>query len=132
MAGRHSPRGRHARTPSGLPRRILFPLQPSPLPAPRQTLLPTHATSGDRAPTCRESSLCVTTTIRGSYLSQAATQISQWLGHANLNTTMRYARADMDLKRQALAQVFPETLAAPAAGRVRLDGSEISSWLRHL
>ena len=58
--------------------------------------------------------------------------ISQWLGHATLNTTMRYARADMDLKRQALLQVFPETLAAPVAGRVRFDGSEISSWLRHL
>jgi integrase/recombinase XerD len=58
--------------------------------------------------------------------------ISQWLGHASLNTTMRYARADMDLKRQALSQVFPETLAAPSAGRVRLDGSEISSWLRRL
>ena len=58
--------------------------------------------------------------------------ISQWLGHATLNTTMRYARADMDLKRQALAQVFPETLGAPAGGRVRLDGTEISSWLRRL
>lgn len=58
--------------------------------------------------------------------------ISQWLGHANLNTTMRYAQADMDLKRQALSQVFPETLGAPTAGRVRLDGSEISSWLRRL
>ena len=33
--------------------------------------------------------------------------ISQWLGHASLNTTMRYARADIDLKRQAPAQVFP-------------------------
>jgi integrase/recombinase XerD len=32
--------------------------------------------------------------------------ISQWLGHASLNTTMRYARADLDLKRQALSQVF--------------------------
>lgn len=58
--------------------------------------------------------------------------ISQWLGHATLNTTMRYARADMDLKRQALAQVFPETLSTPAAGRVRLDGTEISTWLRRL
>jgi hypothetical protein len=46
--------------------------------------------------------------------------------------TMRYARADMDLKRQVLSQVFPETLAAPAAGRIRLDGSEISGWLRRL
>jgi integrase/recombinase XerD len=26
--------------------------------------------------------------------------ISQWLGHAGFNTTMRYARADLDLKRQ--------------------------------
>ena len=58
--------------------------------------------------------------------------ISQWLGHATLDTTMRYARADMDLKRQALAQVFPETLAAPAAGRMRLDGTELSKWLRRL
>ena len=58
--------------------------------------------------------------------------ISQWLGHATLNTTMRYAKADMDLKRQALAQVFPETLAAPVGGRVRLDGSEFCRWLRRL
>jgi len=58
--------------------------------------------------------------------------ISQWLGHASLNTTMRYARADMDLKRQALSQVFPETLAAPVGGQVRLDGTEISTWLRRL
>jgi hypothetical protein len=26
---------------------------------------------------------------------------------------MRYARADLDLKRQALAQVFPEALGVP-------------------
>lgn len=58
--------------------------------------------------------------------------ISQWLGHAGLNTTMHYARADMDLKRQALSQVFPETLAAPKGGRVRLDGTEISDWLKRL
>ena len=41
--------------------------------------------------------------------------ISQWLGHASLNTTMRYARADLDLKRQALSQVFPDALARRAA-----------------
>ncbi len=58
--------------------------------------------------------------------------ISQWLGHATLNTTMRYAKADLDLKRQALSQVFPETLAAPAGGRLRLDGSEFARWLRRL
>ena len=50
--------------------------------------------------------------------------ISQWLGHATLNTTMRDAKADMDLKRQALAQVFPETLAAPGGiGRWARGGS---------
>ncbi|WP_457812217.1 tyrosine-type recombinase/integrase [Sinorhizobium meliloti] len=31
--------------------------------------------------------------------------ISQWLGHSGLNVTMRYARADIDMKRQALEQV---------------------------
>lgn len=58
--------------------------------------------------------------------------ISQWLGHASVTTTMRYARADLDLKRQALAQVFPEILGAPKAGHVRLDGSELKRWLRRL
>ena len=45
---------------------------------------------------------------------------------------MRYARADMDLKRQALSQVFPETLGAPTAGHFRIDGSELGRWLRRL
>jgi hypothetical protein len=58
--------------------------------------------------------------------------ISQWLGHANLNTTMRYARADIDLKRQVLQQVFPEVLAPPPGGRLRVDGTELLSWLRAL
>jgi integrase/recombinase XerD len=58
--------------------------------------------------------------------------ISQWLEHATLNTTIRYARADMDLKRQALSQVFPEILGTPKGGRVRLDGIEITTWLRRL
>jgi site-specific recombinase XerD len=58
--------------------------------------------------------------------------ISQWLGHASLATTMRYARADLDLKRQALSQVFPESLGAPAAGRVRWQGVELTRWLRRL
>ena len=57
--------------------------------------------------------------------------ISQWLGHASLNTTMKYARADLDLKRQALAQVFPDALAPPTAGGARV-GIDIVEWLRRL
>ena len=58
--------------------------------------------------------------------------ISQWLGHAGLNTTMRYARADIDLKRQALAQVFPDALAPPRGGRLMIDGRDLVGWLRRM
>ena len=58
--------------------------------------------------------------------------ISQLLGHASVTTTMRYARADLDLKRQALSQVFPDALGVPAAGRVRWHGAELTRWLRRL
>lgn len=58
--------------------------------------------------------------------------ISQWLGHAGLNTTMRYARADLDLKRQALSQVFPDALAPPRGGRLLIDGSDVVGWLRRI
>jgi integrase/recombinase XerD len=58
--------------------------------------------------------------------------ISQWLGHAGLNTTMRYARSDLDLKRQALSQVFPDALAPPRGGRLLIDGSDMVGWLRRL
>lgn len=58
--------------------------------------------------------------------------ISQWLGHASVNITMRYARADLDLKRAALAQVFPEALAAPRGGRFTIDGTDLTAWLRRL
>jgi site-specific recombinase XerD len=58
--------------------------------------------------------------------------ISQWLGHASLNTTMRYARADIDLKRQALAQGFPEILAPPRGGAFILNGTDLVGWLRRL
>ena len=59
--------------------------------------------------------------------------ISQWLGHSPLNTTMVYARADMDIKRQALAQVFPDVLTAPpAAGHLALGEADLVHWLRRL
>jgi site-specific recombinase XerD len=58
--------------------------------------------------------------------------ISQWLGHSTLNTTMTYARADLDLKRQALMQVFPEILAPPRAGHVTSVAVNIVDWLKRL
>jgi site-specific recombinase XerD len=58
--------------------------------------------------------------------------ISQWLGHASLNTTMAYARADLDLKRQALMQVFPDAPRPPRAGRVSLERLDVAGWLRRL
>jgi integrase len=58
--------------------------------------------------------------------------ISQLLGHSGLQTTMRYARADLDLKRQALSQVFPDALGAPKAGGMALHGTELTRWLRRL
>ena len=58
--------------------------------------------------------------------------ISQWLGHASLNTTMVYARADLDLKRQALAQVFPDVLPMPAAGHLGITERDLVGWLRRL
>lgn len=58
--------------------------------------------------------------------------ISQLLGHASLTTTMRYARADLDLKRQALSQVFPDSIGLPDAGRVRWHGAELTRWLQRL
>ena len=58
--------------------------------------------------------------------------ISQWLGHSSLNTTMTYARADLDLKRQALMQVFPEILAPPRAGHVTSAAVNIVDWLKRL
>lgn len=58
--------------------------------------------------------------------------ISQWLGRASLNTTMRYARSDHDLKRQALSQVFPDILAPNAKTHVLFDPGGLRHWLRRL
>lgn len=58
--------------------------------------------------------------------------VSQWLGHSGLNVTMRYARADIDMKRQALAQVFPDVV--PSANGQMIIGHDggLVGWLRRL
>lgn len=59
--------------------------------------------------------------------------ISQWLGHSTLNTTMIYARADMDMKRRALAQVFPDILdGGPPPGQHASRERDVIEWLRRL
>jgi integrase/recombinase XerD len=86
----------------------------------------------DRAKRIHPHSLRHTTAIHLLKAGVDFATISQWLGHASLNTTMQYARADIDLKRQALAQVFPDVLAPPRAGRVALDRLGVVHWLRRL
>jgi hypothetical protein len=45
---------------------------------------------------------------------------------------MRYVRADLDLKRQALSQVFPYALAPPRGGHLLIDGRGLTGWLRRM
>ena len=45
---------------------------------------------------------------------------------------MRYARSDLDLKRQALSQVFPEILAPGEKAHVLFDPGGLHQWLRRL
>lgn len=90
-----------------------------------------------RVPTLRGKSLhphCMRHTTALSLLKSGVdfATISQWLGHSTLNVTMRYARSDIDLKRAALSQVFPDAIAPPRAGKLRIDGAEITNWLRRL
>lgn len=58
--------------------------------------------------------------------------ISQWLGHANLDTTMRYARTDLDLKRQAFCQIFPDALGSSKSRAVPIVQVNPLDWLRNL
>jgi len=55
--------------------------------------------------------------------------IGQWLGHASLNTTNKYATIDLDLKRQALAQAEAPTTEALASWR---QDATILEWLEAL
>lgn len=58
------------------------------------------------------------------------TTISQWLGHASVNTTSRYATVDLQTKREAISKASPVTADAPAA-TWRTDDT-ILQWLEAL
>jgi integrase/recombinase XerD len=55
--------------------------------------------------------------------------IGQWLGHASLNTTNKYATIDLDLKRQALAQAHSPATESLANWR---HDATILEWLEAL
>ena len=57
--------------------------------------------------------------------------ISQWLGHASVTTTHRYATVDLDMKRQALAKARPTARAATGPVPWRTDAS-VLEWLEAL
>jgi site-specific recombinase XerD len=54
--------------------------------------------------------------------------ISQWLGHASLTTTNRYATLDLEMKRKAIAQV--KTI--PRSSRIPWKNQTILAWLESL
>jgi hypothetical protein len=45
---------------------------------------------------------------------------------------MEYARTDIDTKRQALSQVFPEVIPPPQAGRIAAEQLDVVKWMRRL
>jgi integrase/recombinase XerD len=55
--------------------------------------------------------------------------ISQWLGHASLSTTNRYASIDLDMKREAIARVKPITGPRTASWR---QSETVLEWLEKL
>ena len=65
-----------------------------------------------------------------STISSSVT-ISQWLGHASVTTTHRYATVDLDMKRQALAKARPTARATAGPALWRTDAS-VLEWLEAL
>lgn len=57
--------------------------------------------------------------------------IRHWLGHANINTTNRYASADLEMKRKTIAQAEPpkDSLSPPASWR---QDASVIEWLASL
>ena len=57
--------------------------------------------------------------------------ISQWLGHASITTTHRYATVDLDMKRQALAKARPTAGATAGPRPCGAQTRRCLSGLRH-
>lgn len=57
--------------------------------------------------------------------------ISHWLGHANVETTNRYAAVDLDMKRAAVAKARPVGKVDPAVAAWRSNAT-ILTWLEAL
>ena len=58
--------------------------------------------------------------------------ISQWLGHASLNTTMRYARGRLGHQTPSPRPSVPRCARLLRAGRVALERRDVVGWLRRL
>jgi integrase/recombinase XerD len=59
------------------------------------------------------------------------TTISQWLGHASVATTNRYATVDLEMKRKAIEQARPTDFGSDGPAEWRTDAS-ILDWLEGL
>ena len=59
------------------------------------------------------------------------TTISQWLGHASVATTNRYATVDLEMKRKAIEQARPTDFGSDRPASWRTDAS-ILDWLEGL
>jgi integrase/recombinase XerD len=57
--------------------------------------------------------------------------ISQWLGHASVTTTNRYATVDLEMKRKAIEQARPADFGTSGPALWRTDAS-ILKWLEAL
>lgn len=57
--------------------------------------------------------------------------ISQWLGHASINTTNRYASVDLDMKRAAISKIAP-TDGTSTGEKVWCADPSILTWLESL
>jgi integrase/recombinase XerD len=57
--------------------------------------------------------------------------ISQWLGHASVTTTNRYATVDLEMKRKAIEQARPIDHTKTGLALWRSDAS-ILTWLEAL